>query len=331
MTRAGRSPADLRIGVVSFQHECNSFAPTPTGRSAFTVLDGPMAARRLQDANSEYDGALSEIARLGMTPVPLLWAHALPSGPLTATARQDLTHMVLESIANAGALDGLVVILHGACAAEDEPLADAALTADIRRLVGTAVPIAVTLDLHGNPTEELVRQVDVLTGYRTNPHVDLAETGARAVRLLARTMHDGQGDGDGDGDGDDRLRPVVHLARCPAIFPDECLRIPGGPLATIIEHAVDNLSDAVDAAIADVSIFPTQPWLDAPGVGFTAVVTGDATVEPDTASARALARHLADAVWDQRATITAPPTLDPATAVARVAASGRHLGIRPGI
>jgi microcystin degradation protein MlrC len=246
--------------------------------------------------------------------VPLTWAHALPSAPLRASARRELTEIVLDSIAGAGELHGLVVALHGACSAEDEPLADAALLADIRTLVGPTVPIAVTLDLHGNPTPELVEHVTVLTGYRTNPHVDMADTGIRAVRLLAEVL-------------DGRLRPVVHLARRPAIFPDECLRIPDGPVAAIVARSIGDPSPA----IVDISIFPTQPWLDAPGAGFTAVVIGDADVEADTGTALAAAERIATAVWDARTSITAEPATPPDEAIARVVAAVRSTGIRPGI
>ena len=314
-----RLARDQRIGVLLFQHECNSFAPGATDRSAFTIMDGDDAVGRLHGANSEYSGAIVELGRLGATAMPLVWAHALPSAPLSAAARAELTDVVLGSIAGVGDLDGLVVALHGACAAEDAPLADAVLLGEVRRLIGPEVPIAVTLDLHGNPTLELVEHLTVVTGYRTNPHVDLAETGARAARLLGQVLADD-------------LRPVVHLARCPAIFPDECLRIPDGPLARLVAETVpETWTDELPAAVVDVSVFPTQPWLDAPGVGFTAVVTGDAAIEADTQTARETAERISTAIWTGRESITAEHALPPDAAVARVVATVRASGIRPGI
>jgi len=49
------------------------------------------------------------------------------------------------------------------------------------------LPIAVGLDFHAHMTSRMIDNATVITGYRTYPHVDMAETTARAGRtLLAR-------------------------------------------------------------------------------------------------------------------------------------------------
>jgi microcystin degradation protein MlrC len=268
------------------------------------------------------------VAALGGTAVPLVAAHALPSGPLSAATRLDLTALVLDRIRAAAPLDGLVVSLHGALSAEDEPLADAALLGAIRDELGDEVPIAVTLDLHGNPTDELVRHATVITGYRTNPHVDQAATGRRAVTLLAHVLaapHD--------------PRPVVLLAHRPALFPDESLRMPDGPIGRIVDqvvktelgHAIGDLAGhSAGTGVLDLSVFPTQPWLDAPGVGFTALATcagGDAHA---IATARRLVETIVEAVWRARTDLVGVDTMDPVTAVQH-AAQTAQAGVRPAI
>src|SRR6185503_3105577 len=48
-----------------------------------------------------------------------------------------------------------------------------------------------SLDLHANVTRAMVDIVDAMVAYRTYPHVDMAETGARAARLLEQMLKTG--------------------------------------------------------------------------------------------------------------------------------------------
>src|SRR5690606_24413262 len=56
----------------------------------------------------------------------------------------------------------------------------------VRAVVGPEIPVVASLDLHANVTPEMVAHSNALVIYRTYPHVDMAETGARAFALLAR-------------------------------------------------------------------------------------------------------------------------------------------------
>jgi hypothetical protein len=62
---------------------------------------------------------------------------------------------------------------------------------EVRALAGAQVPIVMSLDLHGILTDRMLRQVDGLTIYHTYPHVDFADTGARAAKLLLKLMAGG--------------------------------------------------------------------------------------------------------------------------------------------
>jgi len=62
----------------------------------------------------------------------------------------------------------------------------------VREVVGPRVPVAASLDLHANMTQAMVRHADGLVAYRTYPHVDMAETGARAARLLDEILRTGR-------------------------------------------------------------------------------------------------------------------------------------------
>jgi microcystin degradation protein MlrC len=57
-------------------------------------------------------------------------------------------------------------------------------------VIGERIPLVASLDYHTNMTPEMVRHSSAMVGYRTYPHIDMAETGGRAARLLDRLLKD---------------------------------------------------------------------------------------------------------------------------------------------
>lgn len=82
---------------------------------------------------------------------------------------------ILDSIKNAGHLDGIYMDMHGALHAEGYDDAPAMLI-KIREIVGKEVLITGSFDLHGNLSPDFVSNIDIVTAYRTAPHRDGAET-----------------------------------------------------------------------------------------------------------------------------------------------------------
>ena len=78
------------------------------------------------------------------------------------------------------------------------------LLTEIRRMAGPDMPIVISLDLHGILTDRMLRQIDGLAIYHTYPHVDFADTGKRAARLLLRLLRGG-------------VRPVIARVVIPAL------------------------------------------------------------------------------------------------------------------
>jgi microcystin degradation protein MlrC len=54
------------------------------------------------------------------------------------------------------------------------------------------VPVVASLDLHANVTKAMVDHADAMSIYRTYPHVDMAETGARAAFLAMQMLATGK-------------------------------------------------------------------------------------------------------------------------------------------
>lgn len=281
-----------RIGVASLVQETNTFSPKQTVREDYTVLVGEDAFRSLAGTNTEFAGAIVGLEELGAEPVPLLAAWALPSGRVTEETFEYLAGLLDGELARALPLDGLVLSLHGAMVAGTTFDADAALIEVARCRIGS-VPLGVCLDLHANVTERMVELADIMVGYHTEPHVDMASTGARIARLVVNTVRD-------------EIAPTVALAKRPMLVPAEGMRTDNGPMSE-----VRGLADSrTSGPVLDVSLFPVQPWLDVPelGLGVLAVTDGD------PAGAGSLAEELAGEVWDRRDRMTTPRLMRPEAA-----------------
>jgi microcystin degradation protein MlrC len=81
-------------------------------------------------------------------------------------------------------VDGVYLDLHGAAITESLEDAEGDLLARVRRVVGPEVPVVASLDFHANVSPLMLKESDGLIAFRTYPHVDMAETGARAARFL---------------------------------------------------------------------------------------------------------------------------------------------------
>lgn len=187
----------MRIGVAGFQHESHSFARFPADIPAFEKPGGfPPLSRgaavlaALSGTRVPAAGAIEVAEAAGHEVVPLAWGMAMPSAPVTREAFDTIAGWIVEDAAAAMPLDGLYLDLHGAMMAEHAPDGEGELLRRLRARLGPDLPIAVSLDLHANVTQGMVDCADVITAYRTYPHIDMKETGARAMeQLLARIAH----------------------------------------------------------------------------------------------------------------------------------------------
>ncbi|MFC0217759.1 M81 family metallopeptidase [Pseudochelatococcus lubricantis] len=184
-----------RIGVAGFLHETNTFAPSPARMGDFIQGGGYMPFARGADVivrsrgiNLGIAGAIAYAQEQGWEVVPVLWAGAIPSAPVEAAAYEAIAGEIVAGIRDAGPLDGVFLDLHGAMVAEHEDDGEGALLSRVREAIGPRVPVAVALDLHGNITARMFEAADAMVGFRTYPHIDMADTGRRAAAVLGELM-----------------------------------------------------------------------------------------------------------------------------------------------
>ena len=190
-----------RILVAGYQHETNTFAPSLADWAAFQTGEnfpaysrGQAVIDQLTGVNIPVGGFIDAARREGWTLLPSAWAGATPSSYVTRDAFERISADILEDVraAMSHGLDGVYLDLHGAAVAEHADDSEGELIARIRALVGPRVPIVASLDLHANVTQRMLAQSDGLVAYRTYPHIDMADTGERAARLLRERLRSGR-------------------------------------------------------------------------------------------------------------------------------------------
>jgi len=316
----GRGGRPLRIGYGRIFHEANAFSPLLAERDGFErlhALDGE-ALHRATDLlhpelvsfmpHAELTG-FRQAARLagGVEAVPLFSAMSVPGGPLSRSCFAWLLDRLMSSIERAGPLDGIYLALHGSMQADglDEP-PEAVLLRETRARMSPGARLAVSYDLHANLSRGLVDPVDVLIGYRSNPHWDLAPTGFRAGNRLIRTLRG-------------RCSPVHAWRKLPLVLGGG-VTIDFLPPMRSVFRWMKGLED--DPRVLSASLFMVHPYTTAEDLGWAAHVCTDG----DEALASRLAEQLADRAWEQRVK-QPPPAYTPAEALDRVASSPwRRLG-----
>ena len=120
--------------------------------------------------------------------VPVLNLRAYPSGMVTRDTFETLVNELVDRIQAALPADGVLLDLHGAMVTEEFEDAEAEIVRRVRRLVGEAVPIVVTLDLHANISPALPAVAEAVIGFDTYPHIDMGDRGYEAVRLIKQIV-----------------------------------------------------------------------------------------------------------------------------------------------
>ncbi|MCA1725859.1 MAG: M81 family metallopeptidase, partial [Thermomicrobia bacterium] len=186
----------MRLALLGYYHETNTFATTLTDYAQF-VASGILRGEELVRAHGEGQSTVSGYLDVGREPgvevVPLYFANTGPLGTITADAFERINAECLQLLREHGPWDGILLALHGAAVSEEYHDADGEFTARVRALVGPAMPIGVSLDLHGNITARLVENATVTVLYRTNPHLDARirarECGEIIVRAVRGEVH----------------------------------------------------------------------------------------------------------------------------------------------
>jgi len=183
------------IAIAGMQHETNTFAPSKADYAAFvagggfpSIQHGEAVLEAIDGANLPAQGAITTLRSAGHTILPITWAAASPSAHVTDDAFERIVGAITDGLRNARDLDSVYLDLHGAMVTDTYDDGEGEILRRVRSVVGPRVPIVASLDLHANVTRQMVDTADAISIYRTYPHVDMAQTGARAATMLLELM-----------------------------------------------------------------------------------------------------------------------------------------------
>ncbi|HXD78184.1 MAG TPA: M81 family metallopeptidase [Puia sp.] len=264
-----------RIAIAGLGIESSTFSPATSDEAAFHARYG-------DSVYTIYPFMANDSPlRARAVWIPAIVGHALPGGAVTREAYESLMRKTLDSLRAHLPYDGLFFDIHGAMSVVglDDPEGD--MITRIRGVVGRKTIISTSMDLHGNVSERLARQTDLITDYRMAPHEDAMQTKERAVRDLLGRLESGKG------------KPAYKaFVPIPVLLPGEKTSTRIEPAKTVFGRIDSTLASD---GIVDGGIWVGYPWADEPRNHAVAVVTGD-----DREKVARAAETLARRFWDAR-------------------------------
>ncbi len=262
----------MRIAIGGIANESCTFSPLPTAFEDFRLLrqEDPQFAELYP-----FLTAFPEAEFFGT-----VTAKALPGGPVEASAYAAIKSELLERLRALLPLDGVYLDMHGALYVSGMLDAEGDWISAIRALVGPDCLISASYDLHGNVSERVMEGLDIITGYRTAPHIDTVETRERAVSLLLRCLREG-------------IRPRKAFVKIPVGLAGEKTSTewePGKSIYAAIPGEIDG------DAVMDATIQVGYVWADEPRMTACAIAIGQ-----DDKAISSAASNLAALYWQRRA------------------------------
>jgi microcystin degradation protein MlrC len=208
-----------------------------------------------------------------------MYAFAGAHGPVAPDDYDAIEEEIVSRLRAAGPVDGVYVDMHGAGHVQGRTHLEEGLLRRIRDVVGDDCVISMSMDPHGNFSEELASLIDFSTTHRHSPHIDNWETRRRSVVNLMEILERGE-------------KPLKAWIRIPVLLPGERSATTAEPGASVFLAAIDA---AKRPGVLDTGIWVGFAWADEDRNAAAVMVTGwDAQSITETAA------ELAQRFWDAR-------------------------------
>lgn len=277
----------MRLFCAALQHESNRFSPLPTDIASFRegalYIPSTGEGRALIDAVTDGLSLGGVLRSRGHDVAHGIIASAQPGAPVNRRDYEFLRGELLENLQAALPVDAVFLFLHGAMLADGYDDCEGDILERVRALVGPDVPIGVELDLHGNFTERMCANSDILVACKEYPHIDFTDRAFELIRMLEDAASGG-------------VKPTQAIARVPMVGTYFTTRQPMRDFVDEIK-AMERAGEALS-----ISLGHGFAWADSPLAGGSVVVVTD----NDRDRARGLAEALADRFFSLRREIVVP-------------------------
>ena len=273
----------MRIAALGFHHETNTFQSVKTDYDAFVnyeFLRGAEIAEQHATANSTLSGYFQGAIKYEFELVSLLFTFTGPTGTITKNAFDRITAEMIALLEEKGPWDGVLLAQHGAAVSENFPDMDGEVANLVRGIVGSNVPVVMTLDLHSNITQKQVTNTDAIVAFRTNPHLDPVERAIEASDILIKTIKG-------------EIKPVQRLVQVPMIINIVKQPTSFGPMLDIVNDVNEVIKKP---GVLSASCGQGFPYADVEHMGVSFLVVTDDDIE----MADHLANWLAKRAWNRR-------------------------------
>lgn len=272
-----------KVIISEFKHETNSFCVnSKTGENEFKewyLLKNPTEIIPFfEDTKTEIGGFIAASKREQFEIIPVIAAQACPGGLVRREIYELVKDNIKKAIKKTDNLDGILLSLHGAMVLENAQDGEGELLNDIRREIGSEIPIVATLDLHANVTYKMVKNADAFFTYEQYPHIDYFERGYEAGKCLAGLIRK-------------EIKPVMKLKKIPILSPPmETAKEPYKSLYDRIHQWEEN------PEVIKVSLQHGFALADIPDAGMSvlAVTNNDGKLAED------IVDEMAKTIWEKR-------------------------------
>ena len=273
-----------RIVMGGCSQEISSFNPDSCEYEFFRFKHGNIIDLESRGKNSSYAGAIKELKNEFREDLELIFtydAEGGAAGPLKHEAFMKISKDFLDPIKKInGKIDAIYFQLHGAMGTTKELDPEGFLLEETRKIVGSEVPIVISLDLHGILTEKMLRNVNGVASYHTYPHVDFEDTGIRAAKIITKIIKNG-------------AKPIASRIKIPALVRGNELITESGIFGEQVRTAkeLEENPKILSAGFHICNPFTDVPELCSQGYVFT---------DNDIALAEESVKKLIGNFWDNR-------------------------------
>ena len=230
------------IAVGGISTECSTYSPLYQNESDFVSLQGQTLLDFIGFPFNDYD----------IETYPIFFNRSVPGGPIESQYFRQTKDRFIAALESLGALDGVLLIMHGAIFVDDLDDPEGEWIEAVRDVVGDDCIVSVSFDLHGQMTDKIVNNIDAFAAYRTAPHVDVKETYMRASKMLVDALTSNK-------------RPTVLWAPIPVLVSGEMSSTFVDPCQSIYKNLelLDQRQDIIDSnlMIGYVWTVPQEPPL----------------------------------------------------------------------